>query len=556
MKTLSIIEQIMTEEFPLQYAFCFDPEAPIKKGIWLAEDGLYESVKLPHFDMVYQTSKFKTRPAAGKLTPFVTPIPEMPKVPIEIVATIFAFFRQVYDKAKTEVQINVYWNRNHVEIPDVPGMKSWGNDIYTYVPKQKVSAARTTISNDDTYMYMVSNTTILLDTHSHHDMDAFMSGTDQSSSNIPAIYFDFGKITSVNAHIYAWAAIDENQIFENLPLSELYKFMEPLPEPKPIVPSTPMSIGDRFGSKTGKIGERPVTTSTQHTYPTYTPYQKPANAFSSEDLMLLAADIPEDWGKQIVTPPPTYPTYPNYTGYWPNRSGFQQNWPEFDGITNYDPAIDFGVNPAQSFDSALSNAKLSESEQYDDCYNMALELIQYGGPALAIIKTNVLASGIEPTTSFSIIEISDKVQTMAEARDESHPYTYDIYDIISPITGTSINFTGAITTFDDLSDEDWLMLKAISDFSLMASNLPNAYMTTLQVAVQELNMALNNSKDELWLNQMVCERQIIVTTELYNPHPQFNSSEYVQLQIKDIDPSEFTLWMTRTLAQNLGLILK
>ena len=305
------ISDIIEQEFPLFYAFDFDKETSPKQGVFLAKDGLYERTHQAHFDMLYKTNSLTTRSGVGELKAYVDPVPEMPRVPIKIVATIFAFFREIYNKAKTEVQINVYWNRDHKEIPDVPGMMSWGNDLYTYVPKQRVSTARTTFEDDETYLWMIRNTVIVLDTHSHHDMSAFMSGTDKSSSNVPAVYFDMGRITSKNAQIFAWCAIDDQHIFENLPLSELYKFMEPLPEPV----AEPVRTWDRV-SRTWKSYAQPIAgtsaadsvvnsvkTPVSNLYGT--PKKSSEHLFDSETLMSYAIEIPKEWGEQVILPKPT-----------------------------------------------------------------------------------------------------------------------------------------------------------------------------------------------------------------------------------------------------------
>lgn len=454
--TRSIIDTIMLEDYPLNYAFDFDPENP-KNGVWLAGDGLFEYKTLPHFGMLYKTASFNTRAGSGSLTPFLNPIPEMPRVPIKIVATIFAFFREVYDKAKTEVQINVYWNRNHLPIPNVPGVKDWGNDIITYVPKQTVSAARTTFeSNDETYLFLVKNMVILLDTHSHHDMQAFMSGTDQDSSNIPAVYFDFGQITSKNAQIFAWAAEDDQHIFENLPLSELYKFMEPLPQPvaEPVLPARPIT-------QTTFVNGKFVTTPTT----TYTPRNiRPStkHLFSSEALLALAESVPKDWSEQVIYPKPAsfaYSLYGNLGSSYAN------------GITNRNFA-NTGVDYHHDLVDYGYPSSLSEECEFDDAIFEASEFASSTRMSTLLIKW---ASG-----DFSVIGVpsnATRASVLNEIQYAANSYTgvnyaYSIVIALSPLTNEYI-FDDQLAMSEnfqvsDFTDEEFSILTKLSEIGYAA----------------------------------------------------------------------------------------
>ena len=452
--TRSIIDTIMLEDYPLNYAFDFDQENP-KNGVWLAGNGLYEYKTLPHFGMLYKTASFDTRAGSGSLTPFLNPIPEMPRVPIKIVATIFAFFREVYAKAKTEVQINVYWNRNHLPVPNVPGIKDWGDDIITYVPKQTVSAARTTFeSNDETYLFLVKNMVILLDTHSHHDMQAFMSGTDQASSNIPAVYFDFGQITSKNAQIFAWAAEDDQHIFEDLPLSELYKFMEPLPQPvaEPVVPTRPVN-------QTSYVNGKFVTTPAS-TYAARTIARSNKHLFSSEALLALAESVPKDWNEQVIYPKPasfgrsTYSKLLTMDLQSPNGIT-NRNFANVD-VDNYYGLVDYGYASGVDEDFMLEDA-FDEAFEFTSNTQMSALLIKW-------------ASG-----TYSVIGVPDnatRASVLNEIQYTANDYTgvnydYTITAAISPLSnGCIFEDQLALTEkfqVSDFTDEEFSILTKLSE---------------------------------------------------------------------------------------------
>lgn len=472
------ISDIIAQEFPLAYAFDFDKETSPKQAVFVAKDGLYERTQQGHFDMLYKTTNLTARKGFGSITPYVDPVPEMPRVPIKVVATIFAFFREIYSKAKTEVQINVYWNRDHKEIPDVPGMKDWGNDLYTYVPKQRVSSARTTFEDDETYLWMIKNTVIVLDTHSHHDMNAFMSGTDQSSSNIPAVYFDMGKITSKNAQIFAWCAIDDKHIFENLPLSELYKFMEPLPEPinEPIktwdktakewtsTPKPKPLVGTGIKGTTNGFASRSIST-----------YNSSDHLFDSEALIALAEDVPKEWGEQVIVPTITTPTYSSigrgsfaspYAGIYAQSRGFEdQFWDS--GVPNQGTLWDdFGrFSEYDIEETALAEAE-DELSQELEVTNLVSAIIKYPEWALDGNYVNRYYDVINLTNQEALKD--QLLKDFGGHIQMSDCVIVEIQSVISDEYGIFREEVEAeeLKTLADLTEPYWALIAKINAYSL------------------------------------------------------------------------------------------
>lgn len=341
--TLDFIDQLIKDKYPLAYGFEFDPENIPEKGRFIASDGMYTLEKTPNFDMFYRESKNDFN-FGGKLREFLTPRADMPRVPIKIMATIFSFYREVYQKSKTEVQVNVYWNFNKLDIPETPGLTAWGNDLYTYVPKQIVSSVRTTYeaSKDPLYMWLVDNLMVVIDTHSHHSMEAFMSGTDRDNSDRPAVYLDLGHIMQDIAHLHAWAARDNQHILEDLESTELYKFIEELPHVDEYI-TTPTYSNNFYQNKKynpiTKVWESNLPAATVKTFNPVTKIleDKPAvttpvatssvkklvtsttEQFNSKQLLEHAVEVPAEWHEQI-----TYQTYA-VTGTYSSAGRFNQN---------------------------------------------------------------------------------------------------------------------------------------------------------------------------------------------------------------------------------------
>lgn len=469
------ISDIIAQDFPLAYAFDFDKETSPKQAVFVAKDGLYERTHQAHFDMLYKTTSLTARKGFGSITPYVDPVAEMPRVPIKVVATIFAFFREIYSKAKTEVQINVYWNRDHKEIPNVPGMKDWGNDLYTYVPKQRVSSARTTFEDDETYLWMIKNTVIVLDTHSHHDMSAFMSGTDQSSSNIPAVYFDMGKITSKNAQIFAWCAVDDKHIFENLPLSELYKFMEPLPDPV----NEPIKTWDKTAQEwkssqkplvgTGVKGATGVATKPISTY------KSNDHLFDSEALLALAEDVPKEWGEQVIVPKITTPAYSSFgRGNFmsPYAGGYAQSLGLADdlwgsGVPHQGTLWDnFGmISEDLVEETALAEAEDDLSQELE-CTHLVSAIIAYPEWALDGEYVNRFYDVINLTDQESL-----KSQLLREFGGHIQMRDCQIIEIQSALSDAYGLFreeveSETVKTLADLTDAYWGLIAKINAYTL------------------------------------------------------------------------------------------
>lgn len=124
----------------------------------------------------------------------------VPKIPMKYIVQILTFYRDVHAKDKTEACANFYWNHNNVPVPNYDGVVQDGQ-LIVFCPFQRNSSAETNFESGvntrgEEIAWFRQNMSPLLETHSHHTMDAFWSGTDDSNENYPQFYLVLGKITS------------------------------------------------------------------------------------------------------------------------------------------------------------------------------------------------------------------------------------------------------------------------------------------------------------------------------------------------------------------------
>lgn len=124
----------------------------------------------------------------------------IPKIPFEHWVKVLSFYRDVHAKDKTEASVLFFWNHNNIEIPpaydngaEIKGVEEDGQFII-YCPVQKNSSSLSDFQADSMVAWLRQHTTPLLETHSHHTMDAFWSGTDNANENMTQFYGVYGKI--------------------------------------------------------------------------------------------------------------------------------------------------------------------------------------------------------------------------------------------------------------------------------------------------------------------------------------------------------------------------
>lgn len=156
-------------------------------------------------------------------------------LPLKAFAAVYKFYKEVCDLNGNEAQINFYINEKNLEtinvdgedmvLKDIPGIDFWTDNIFSYVPIQKNSAALTT-TTDPIYYALRAQTKAHIETHSHNTMSAFKSGTDEKNSDIEGLQLVFGRLNSSTTYDFkSWVTISGIQ-FDDVPYEELLKYID------------------------------------------------------------------------------------------------------------------------------------------------------------------------------------------------------------------------------------------------------------------------------------------------------------------------------------------
>lgn len=183
----------------------FGPQAPDAydkpTNIVVAGNGIFRVVKTP-------VAMFKTKiqdiPAANRLPglPDMEEGPELlvPKIPMKYWIMALTWYQDVHAKDKTEASVLFFWNHDSVDLPtkyedntDVKGLVQDGQ-LVIYCPQQKNSGTLSEFHEDGMVNYLREHCALLMETHSHHTMDAYFSGTDNANENATQFYGVWGKI--------------------------------------------------------------------------------------------------------------------------------------------------------------------------------------------------------------------------------------------------------------------------------------------------------------------------------------------------------------------------
>lgn len=123
----------------------------------------------------------------------------LPKIPFNIYLMILDFYKAVYEQSQTEASCHVFYlGEDKLEIPSEYESYQVGilqlGEWLLYCPQQTNHGTLTSFREDELYPYLRKNYRLAIETHSHHMMDAFWSGTDNANQKDPVLYGVFGKI--------------------------------------------------------------------------------------------------------------------------------------------------------------------------------------------------------------------------------------------------------------------------------------------------------------------------------------------------------------------------
>jgi hypothetical protein len=199
----------------------FGPQAPEAydkpTNIVVAGNGIFRVVKTP---VALFKAKISDIPAGSRI-PGLQDMQEgpellIPKIPLKYLIMVLTFYKDVYAKDKTEASALFFWNHNEEELPkvytdntEVKGLIEDGQ-LIIYCPQQKNSGSLSEFGEDGMVNYLREHCTPLCETHSHHTMDAFWSGTDNANENMTQFYGVWGKILNDEPKfLFRWVCGDK-----------------------------------------------------------------------------------------------------------------------------------------------------------------------------------------------------------------------------------------------------------------------------------------------------------------------------------------------------------
>jgi hypothetical protein len=186
---------------PFSVGLTLDDVSNMPTNVVIAKNGLFRVSKTP-------IGYFATQLAVGDAKFVIPGVQEIkkgvtlsiPKIPFEYWLEVLSFYRDVYNKDKTEASLLFFWNDREITLPTeftdgtpIKGLSERGQ-LIMYCPSQKNSSGLSNFTADTMVPWLRTNTTPLLETHSHHTMGAFWSSTDNDNENMNQFYGVYGEI--------------------------------------------------------------------------------------------------------------------------------------------------------------------------------------------------------------------------------------------------------------------------------------------------------------------------------------------------------------------------
>lgn len=170
-------------------------------------NGIFKYVKLKYDRFI----SLKVKEVPGHQSEFKEDLHFLPsgKIPFILFKQIIAFFRKVIEvkKSKVEAHIHILWN------PSI--------GYYLSVPNQRVSGASVTYD----FSHIGKDDIIVADFHSHQDMGAFYSGTDENDDKNKTYYTGvIGKISQPTPEYVL--RFNYNDVKHNCDLNELFEITQ------------------------------------------------------------------------------------------------------------------------------------------------------------------------------------------------------------------------------------------------------------------------------------------------------------------------------------------
>jgi hypothetical protein len=237
-------------------------------NIVTARNGIFRVIKTPVAILKTQIAKMEKDivvPGAAEMTEGAELL--VPKIPFKYWLMVLKYYRDIHKKDGTEASVLYFWNTHNHPVPshynasdeDVKAGRTEGapikgltedGQLIIYCPIQKNSSGLSEFHTDGMVNWLRTHTTPLLETHSHHTMGAFFSGTDDANENMNQFYAVYGTITKENpAFIFRYCSGPHKVVYDP---SVLFDF--------PQVRITTETRAEFIGSEGAEIeGFAPVT---------------------------------------------------------------------------------------------------------------------------------------------------------------------------------------------------------------------------------------------------------------------------------------------------------
>lgn len=220
-------------------------------------DGVYRKYRGSAYLVTERVEKFEhkyslpmVKKGTGKDLTMDYALPE--KVPFSILYKILNFYKRVYELNKTEASAHIFYLDNAEgsretflsefrETLTEEYKTAFDNGIYqegnfvVYAPKQRNTSVVTEFGDDYIYKRFMNESGIVpvVETHSHHTMDAFWSGTDIRNQNDDFYYLVIGKIGTQDSMLLKWV---HGGVEYDIPVSVAFEM--PMYEVKTVVTTT------------------------------------------------------------------------------------------------------------------------------------------------------------------------------------------------------------------------------------------------------------------------------------------------------------------------------
>lgn len=171
-----------------------------------ASNGVFRIEKTPISIFITQVQEFGKNVSIPGLSPLEEGVQLLiPKIPFKYWLQVLSFYKDVYNRDKTEASVLFFWNHDNVSLPQffqaqgtipekpIEGLVEDGQ-LVIYCPIQKNSSGLSDFKDDGMVHWLRQNCTPLCETHSHHTMNAFWSSTDDSNENMTQFYGVYGNI--------------------------------------------------------------------------------------------------------------------------------------------------------------------------------------------------------------------------------------------------------------------------------------------------------------------------------------------------------------------------